>query len=83
MHLVDPAGGHAHHGSQEAAPHNALCSWACQATSDAGPAMELPALSTDLVVRLVASSPNPAILSRASPQLHSRAPPSIPFVYFG
>ncbi len=26
---VDPSDLHAHHGSDEADPHNALCAWAC------------------------------------------------------
>ena len=80
---VDPSSGHTHQGSQDAIPHNALCTWACQATSDAGPATEPPALSIGPVVRLVASSPNKVIPSRASSQFHSRAPPSIPFVRIG
>ena len=42
---VDPSNGHARHGTQESAPHNALCAWACQATSDAGLVTESPALS--------------------------------------
>ena len=37
---VDTPNRHAHHSSHEAAPHNALCAWACQATSDAGLATE-------------------------------------------
>jgi hypothetical protein len=80
---VDPSSGHAHHGSQEAAPHNALCAWACQATSDAGLVTESPALSTGLVVRQVVSSPHQAIPSLASSLLRSRAPPSVPFVRIG
>jgi hypothetical protein len=55
---VDPSNGQAHHGSKESAPHNALCAWACQATSDAGLVTESPALSIGPVVRLVVSSPN-------------------------
>ena len=54
---VDPSNGHTHHGSEEAAPHNALCAWACQATSDAGLVTEPSALSISPVVQLVVSSP--------------------------
>ncbi|MEP6934735.1 MAG: hypothetical protein ABI988_12470, partial [Nitrospirota bacterium] len=42
---VDPSNGHTHQSSHEAAPHNALCAWACQATSDVGLVTEPPALS--------------------------------------
>ena len=77
---VDPSSGHAHHGSKEAAPHNALCAWACQATSDAGLVPEPPALSSTPVVRLVGSSPNQEIPSLFSFLLRSRAPPSVFFV---
>ena len=80
---VDPSGGHAHHGSHEAAPHNALCAWACQATSDAGLVTESPAWSTGLVVRLVVSSPNQVIPSLSSSPFRSRAPPSVRFVLIG
>lgn len=80
---VDVSGGHAHHGSQEAAPHNALCAWACQATSDAGLVAEPPALSTGPVIRLVVSSLNQAIPSLSSSLLRSRAPPSVPIVLIG
>ena len=80
---VDPSNGHAHHGTQESAPHNALCAWACQATTDAGLIPESPALSTGLVVRLVVSSPHQEVPSLASSLLRSRAPPSVPFVLIG
>lgn len=80
---IDASGGHAHHGSHEAAPHNALCAWTCQATSDAGPAMEPPALSAGLVIRLVVSSSSQAIPSLSSSLLRSRAPPAAPFVCIG
>jgi hypothetical protein len=80
---VDPSNGHAHHGSHESAPHNALCAWACQATSDAGLIPESPALSKGLVVRLVVSSPHQEVPSRSSSLLRSRAPPSVPFVLIG
>lgn len=80
---VDPSNSHAHHGSQEAAPHNALCVWACQATSDAGLVPEPPALATGLVVRLVVSSSNQEVPSHSSSLLRSRAPPSVPFVHIG
>jgi hypothetical protein len=80
---VDPSNGHAHHGSDEAAPHNALCAWACQATSDAGLATEPSALSISPVVQLVVSSPDQEILSLSFSLLRSRAPPSGPFVFIG
>ena len=83
MHHVDTANGHVHHGSQEAAPHNALCAWACQATSDAGLVTESPALSPGPVVRLVVSSLNQVIPSLSPALLRSRAPPSVPFVHIG
>jgi hypothetical protein len=80
---VDLSSGHTHHGSHEAAPHNALCAWACQATSDAGLVTEPPTLVTGPVVRLVVSSLNPVIPSHSSSLLRSRAPPSVPFVLIG
>jgi hypothetical protein len=80
---VDPSNGHAHHGSEEAGPHNALCAWACQATSDAGLAPEPSALSIGPVVRLVISSPYQPSSSSFSSLLRSRAPPSGPFVFIG
>jgi hypothetical protein len=80
---VDPSSGHAHHESHGAAPHNALCAWACQATSDAGLATKPPALSAGPVVRLVVSSPNQVIPSLSSSPFRSRAPPSAPFVFIG
>ena len=83
LHHVDPSNGHAHHGSDEAAPHNALCAWACQATSDAGLVTEPSALSISPVVQLVVSSPNQETPSLSSSLLRSRAPPSGPFVFIG
>ena len=80
---IDPSNGHTHHSSHEAAPHNALCAWACQATSDAGLVTEPPALSTGPAVRLVVSSPNQEIPSLSSSLLRSRAPPSVRFVLIG
>ena len=80
---IDPSNGHAHHGSDKAAPHNALCAWACQATSDAGLVTEPPALSMGPVVQLVVSSPNQETLSLSSSLLRSRAPPSVRFVLIG
>ena len=80
---VDLSNSHAHHGSQESAPHNALCAWACQATTDAGLIPESPALSTGRVVPLVVSSPHQEIPSLSSSLLRSRAPPSVPFVLIG
>ena len=80
---VEVSSGHAHHGSQDAAPHNALCAWACQATSDAGLVTEPPALSAGSVARLVVSSPNHVIPVHSSSLLHSRAPPAISFILIG
>jgi hypothetical protein len=80
---VDPSSGHAHHGSDEAAPHNALCAWACQATSDAGLIAESPALSMSPVVHLAVLSPHQEVPSPSSSLLRSRAPPSVPFVLIG
>jgi hypothetical protein len=80
---VDPSNGHAHHGTQESAPHNALCAWACQATSDAGLIPESPALSMSPVVQLVVLFPHQEVPSLSSSLLHSRAPPSAPFVLIG
>ena len=80
---VDASSDHAHHGSDEATPHNPLCAWACQATSDAGPTTKPPALATGPVVRLVVSSPNQKTPSIASSLLRSRAPPSVGFALIG
>jgi hypothetical protein len=80
---VDASNGHAHHGSDEAGPHNALCAWACQATSDSGLVPEPPALSMSPVVRRVVSSPHQAISSSSSSLLRSRAPPSVRVVLIG
>jgi hypothetical protein len=80
---VDTSNGHAHPGSHEAAPHNALCAWACQATSDAGLVTEPSALSMSPVVQLVVSSPNQETPSLSSSLLRSRAPPSALFVLIG
>lgn len=80
---VDPSNGHTHHSSHEAAPHNALCAWACQATSDAGLATEPSALSISPVVQLVVSSPNQETPSLSSSLLRSRAPPLVRFVLIG
>jgi hypothetical protein len=76
---IDPSNGHAHHGSKEAAPHNALCAWACQATSDAGLVPEPLTLSSTPVVRMMFLSPDLEIHSLSSYPLRSRAPPSVPF----
>ena len=80
---IGASNGHAHHGSDEAAPRNALCAWACQATSDAGLVTEPSALSMSPVVQLVVSSPNQETPSLSSSLLRSRAPPSGPFVFIG
>ncbi len=80
---VDASSGHAHHSSDEAAPHNALCAWACQATSDAGLVTEPSALSMGPVVQLVVSSPNQKTPSLSSSLLRARAPPSVRFILIG
>lgn len=80
---IDSSGSHAHHGSHEAAPHNALCAWACQSTSDTGLVTEPPTLSTSPVVQLVTSLPNQEILPLSSSPLRSRAPPSVRFLLIG
>jgi hypothetical protein len=80
---VDAFNGHAHHGSHEGSPHNALCAWACQATSDAGLVTEPPALSTSQPVQSVTSPPNQDIPPVFSSPLRSRAPPSALFVLIG
>ena len=80
---VDPSNGHAHHGTQESASHNALCAWACQATTDAGLIPESPALSTGLIVQLAVSPPHQRIPSLSSSLLRSRAPPLASFVLIG
>jgi hypothetical protein len=80
---IDPSDRHAHHDSHEAAPHSALCAWACQATSDAGLAPEPPAVSMSPVVQPAVLSLNHAIPSHSSSSLCSRAPPSAPFALIG
>ena len=80
---VDSASGHAHPSSHEAAPDNALCAWACQATSDVGLVPEPTTWSTGPVVQLVVSSPIQVFPSPFSSLLHSRAPPSVPFAFIG
>jgi hypothetical protein len=74
---------HAESHHSEPADHSSLCAWACQATSDAWPATESPALSTGPVVRLVVSSLNQVIPSLSSSLLHSRAPPPVLFILIG
>ena len=83
MYHVDPVSSHVHHGSHEAAPHNALCAWACQATSDAELTTEPSPLSMGPVVQLVVSSPHQETSSLSSSLLRSRAPPSIRSVLIG
>ena len=80
---VDPSNGYAHHRSHEAAPHNALCAWACQAISDTELAAEPSLLSMSPVVQLVVSSAHHGTPSLSSSLLRSRAPPSGPFVCVG
>ena len=83
LNHIDASSGHAHHGSHEAAPHNTLCVWACQAMSDAGLVTEPPTLSTSQLVRLVTSLPHQEIPPLSFFSLHSRAHPSVPFVCIG
>ncbi len=79
---ADMSGLHADHGSSEAAPHSALCAWACQAASDAVVSLPSPMASSGLVVQhVVAPSDPPASSSLAV--LHSRAPPSLPLLVVG
>lgn len=80
---VTASSSHMHHSSHEAAPHNALCTWACQATSDAGFVTELSALSMSPVIQLVISLPNQETSLLSSSLLHSRAPPSVFFFLIG
>lgn len=80
---VDPSNSHAHHSAHETAPHNALCAWACQATSDAGLVPEPPAWSMNLFDRLVSTVPYQDCASLAPSLLHSRAPPSRSFLLIG
>jgi len=80
---VDVSSGHAHHGSEEATPHNAFCAWVCQAMSDSGLGIESPALVTGPVVRLVEVSPDHLIPLLSLSLLHSRAPPSGSFILVG
>ena len=77
---VDAAGGHAHHGSHETSPHNALCAWACQATSDAGLAPEPPAMAMASTAQPTVSAVNQVIPFHLSALLHPRAPPGFPFL---
>ncbi|MEI8013548.1 MAG: hypothetical protein WCH20_01790 [Nitrospira sp.] len=80
---VDPSNSLTHHGSDQAAPHNALCAWACQATTDAGLMTASPTLSTGPAVRLVVLSPYQKTPPISSFLLRSRAPPSVPFALIG
>ncbi len=80
---VTASSGHTHHSPHEAAPHNALCAWACQTTSDAGLATEPSALSMSPVVQLMASSPIQEPPSLSSSLLRSRAPPLVLFFLIG
>lgn len=79
---IDRSGGHAHHGTPEAAPHNAFCAWACQAASDAVMAMEPSLASSRFVVQPVVAPSDPPASSSLS-VLHSRAPPSGRMVLIG
>ncbi len=75
--------GHAHHGSTEALPHNALCAWSCQAASDAVVAVGEPMAPGESVVQFVALPPDLPAASSSSSPLHSRAPPASPFLRIG
>lgn len=79
---ADMAGSHAHHGSHESGPHNALCAWACQATSDAVVAMGPSLAPSGLVVRQVVVPSDPSASSSLS-VLRSRAPPSGRLILIG
>jgi hypothetical protein len=79
----DLFGSHAHHGSPEASAHNALCAWACQATSDAVVAVASPMAASGPAVRLVVLPSHQPASSLSSSVLRSRAPPSIPFARIG
>jgi hypothetical protein len=70
----DPSNGHTHHGSDEAAPHNALCAWACQVTSDAGLVPEPPTLAMSLIVRFATVPPHQEIPPSSFFSLRPRAP---------
>lgn len=83
LRYIDPSNGLTHHSSHKAAPHNALCAWACQATSDVGLATEPPALSMSPVVQPVISPPNQETPLLSSSLLHSRAPPLVLFFLIG
>lgn len=71
------AGSHGHHDPHDATPNNAFCAWACQATSDAA---LVPTLSLQQVVQLLADFSRQRFPSFSASPLHSRAPPSVPFV---
>ncbi len=80
---TDASGGHKHHGSQGASTHNALCAWACQATSDAGLAMDSPESSGSPVVLQAMALPKQFSPSLLSSLFRSRAPPSASFILLG
>lgn len=80
---VGASSGHEHHGSQGPATHNALCAWACQATTDAGLAVDSPISSTGPMIRQILSPPSQHTSSLFSSLFHSRAPPSASFILPG
>jgi hypothetical protein len=77
------SGRHEHHGSQGSPAHNPLCAWACQVTSNAAVATESPASSIGPVVQLVVQVPTQFASAGFFSLLHSRAPPSLPFILLG
>jgi hypothetical protein len=77
------AGAHDGHDSQGAVPHNAFCAWACQSTSEASLVAEPPSLSTGQVALLLAVFPHHESSEISSLPLHTRAPPTMPFVFIG
>jgi len=77
------SGGHEHHGSQGPPAHDPLCAWACQVTFNADVAMESPASSIEPVVQLVVQVPPQFASAGFFSLLHSRAPPSLPFILLG
>jgi hypothetical protein len=74
---------HQHHGNESSSTQNAVCAWACQATTDVTVAVGPPLAVTEQVVRL-----DDVFISGLVPfsylsALRSRAPPMAPFVRLG
>lgn len=76
-----PLEGHDHHAQHST--HSPLCAWACQATSDAGLAMDSPESSGWPVVLQAMALPKQFPPSPFSSLFHSRAPPSASFILIG